>query len=299
MSNFNFLKSEYPELANLGQLAEELIDTDAASCLSKLRLLAEFIAKDIYYKYFNEKTNLTQYQLLKALEPYIDSKYMDVFHIIRKYGNDAIHENVATNEKAYQILKFTWGLCVWHYLTNCDGDSSVITAYEKPISRKLLLEKELDDAKKRSAELEAELKLKEEALKQTETNKTKELVNKQKATVGITDRFSDLSEAQTRHFIIDNMLLDAGWNIKKVEDFSADIKEFNTTEVKRELPVVGLPNTPSGKGFVDYALYDDNGKIIAIIEAKKSRRDVEEGKEQARQYANALETMTDFRPLIF
>lgn len=298
-SNFDFLKNEYPELAKLGSLAEELIDTDAASCLSKLRLIAEFIAKDIYYKYFNEKSKLTQYELLKELEPYINQKYMDVFHIIRKYGNDAVHENIASGEKAHTILKYTWGLCVWHYISNCGGNSSLIPAYEKPISRKLLLEKELEEAKKRSAELETQLKIKEDALKQTTINKTEELIHKQQDTEEITDRLSDLSEAQTRHFMIDNMLIEAGWNIKKVEDFSSDIKEYNTSEVKREIPVHGLANTSSGKGFVDYVLYDDNGKIIAIIEAKKSRRDVKEGKEQARQYANAIEKNTDFRPLIF
>lgn len=299
MSNFDFLTKEYPELAKLGSLAEELIDTDAASCLSKLRLITEFIAKDIYYKYFNEKTKLSQFELLKVLEPYIKQQYIDVFHIIRKCGNDAVHENVASNEKAHTLLKYTWGLCIWHYVTNCSGDGSSIPTYEKPISRKVLLEKELEEAKKRSTELEAELKLKEETLKQTAINKTEELVNNQKSTEKITDRLSDLSETQTRHFIIDNMLLDAGWNLKKVEDFSRDVKEYNTFEVKREIPVVGLPNTVSGKGFVDYALYDENGIIIAIIEAKKSRRNVKEGKEQARQYANAIETMTGFRPLIF
>ena len=52
MGNFDFLASEYLELSKLGSLAEELIDTDAASCLTKLRLITEFIAKDIYYKYF-------------------------------------------------------------------------------------------------------------------------------------------------------------------------------------------------------------------------------------------------------
>lgn len=299
MGNFDFLACEYPELSKLGSLAEELIDTDAASCLTKLRLITEFIAKDIYYKYFNKKSKLSQFELLKALRPYIKPQYMDVFHIIRKCGNDAVHENIASNERAHTLLKYTWGLCVWHYITNCCGDSSVISTYEKPISRKLLLEKELEEAKKRSAELEAELKLKENALKQSETDKTSELIGKQKETEDVTDRLSDLTEAQTRHFIIDNLLLDAGWNLRKVEDFSKDIKEYNTSEVKREIPVEGLLNTPSGKGFIDYALYDDNGQIIAILEAKKSRRDVKEGKEQARQYANALEKMAGFRPLIF
>ena len=182
MGNFDFLASEYLELSKLGSLAEELIDTDAASCLTKLRLITEFIAKDIYYKYFNEKSKLSQFELLKALEPYVKQQYMDVFHIIRKCGNDAVHENIASNERAHTLLKYTWGLCVWHYITNCNGDSTSIPTYEKPISRKLLLEKELEEAKKRSAELEAELKLKEEALKQTETNKPEDLINNQKVT---------------------------------------------------------------------------------------------------------------------
>lgn len=150
---------------------------------------------------------------------------MDVFHIIRKYGNDAVHENIASGEKAHTILKYTWGLCVWHYISNCGGNSSLIPSYEKPVSRKLLLEKELEEAKRRSAELEAQLKIKEDALKQTTVNKTEEFVRKQKDTEEVTDRLSDLSEAQTRHFIIDNMLIDAGWNIKKIKDFSSDIKE--------------------------------------------------------------------------
>ena len=36
-----------------------------------MRLITEFIAKDIYYKYFNEKSKLSQFELLKALEPEI------------------------------------------------------------------------------------------------------------------------------------------------------------------------------------------------------------------------------------
>ena len=47
MSNFDFLKNEYPELAKLGSLAEELIDTDAASALAKLRLITEYIANQL------------------------------------------------------------------------------------------------------------------------------------------------------------------------------------------------------------------------------------------------------------
>ena len=299
MSNFDFLKNEYPELAKLGALAEELIDTDAASTVAKLRLITEYIAKDIYYKYFKANPQISQFEVLKELEPYIDTKYMDIFHIIRKIGNSAVHENISSNEKAHQLLKFTYALCVWHYITNCEGDSSLIKPYEKPVSRKLLLEKELEEARKRSAELEAELKIKEEALSKMTASSTEELTNKQEETRKTVDRLGDLTEAQTRNYIIDEMLIEAGWDIKKVEDYNKEIKEYDTKSVKREVAVNNLPNTPSGKGYIDYTLYDDTGKIIAIIEAKKTRRDPKKGKTQAFYYANSVEKETGFRPLIF
>lgn len=303
MSNFDFLKSEYPELASLGALAEELIDTDAASCLTKLRIIGEFIAKDIYYKYFYTKSKLTQCELLKVLEPYIDQKYLDIFHIIRKYGNYATHENIATKEKAHQILQFAWGLCVWHYVTNCNGNSENIQPYVKPVSRLILLEKELDEANKKNEEIEKNLQSKINELETQISFKNDEakkyFIQKQTEKAEEANRLSDLTEAETRHFIIDNMLLESGWNLKKVEDFDSPVKNFDTDEVRREILVEGLPNTSSGKGYIDYALYDANNNIIAIIEAKRSRRDVKEGREQAFQYANALERMTGFRPLIF
>ena len=90
MSNFEFLKNEYPELAELGAIAEELIDTDAASCLTKLRLIAEYIAKDIYFRYFHEKSYEKQIDLLKELEPYIDYKYME--HYISELEEERISE---------------------------------------------------------------------------------------------------------------------------------------------------------------------------------------------------------------
>ena len=71
MGNFDFLASEYLELSKLGSLAEELIDTDAASCLTKLRLITEFIAKDIYYEFKNhwapEKQRFERIYLLEIL----------------------------------------------------------------------------------------------------------------------------------------------------------------------------------------------------------------------------------------
>ncbi len=46
-------------------------------------------------------------------------------------------------------------------------------------------------------------------------------------------------------------------------------------------------------------LWDDNGKPLAVIEAKKTRVDARAGQEQAKIYADALEKQTGQRPVIF
>lgn len=186
-----------------------------------------------------------------------------------------------------------------------NGDEAQIKSFVQPVSRMLLLEKELEEIKKKSEALEQELSKKEHMLQEKSRTfiesekRLKDLELKIQSQKETTERYSDFTEAETRNYLIDTQLQNLGWDIKFIEDKTKDIKEFNTQQVKREVPVTGLINTPSGNGFVDYVLYNEANEPIAIIEAKKTRRNVEEGQEQALQYANALEKMTGFRPLIF
>ncbi len=53
------------------------------------------------------------------------------------------------------------------------------------------------------------------------------------------------------------MLKEAGWQL--------DAKNF-------EIEVSGMPNN-QGKGFVDYVLWGDDGKPLALVEAKRTRKD--------------------------
>jgi len=96
------------------------------------------------------------------------------------------------------------------------------------------------------------------------------------------------SEAQTRQRIIDKRLLLAGWDVKK------------PSHVTEELDIwVGLPDgvaepqTPyQGHLFADYALLGQDGKPLAVVEAKKTSVEAEKGKEQARIYAEKIQTTT-------
>ena len=59
-----------------------------------------------------------------------------------------------------------------------------------------------------------------------------------------------------------------------------------------------MPNN-QGVGYVDYVLWGDDGKPLALIEAKRTTRSPMEGKQQAKLYADCLEKAYGQRPIIF
>jgi type I restriction enzyme R subunit len=97
----------------------------------------------------------------------------------------------------------------------------------------------------------------------------------------------DYNEADTRRYLIDVLLKEAGWNIHQPH-----LPEWTEYEVQ------GMP-TDSGKGRVDYVLWGDDGKPLALIEAKRTRKSADAGKHQAKLYADCLEQRFSQRPVIF
>jgi type I restriction enzyme R subunit len=97
----------------------------------------------------------------------------------------------------------------------------------------------------------------------------------------------DYNEADTRTLIIDLLLKEAGWALDSVQD--------------REFPLSGLPESVSrtGKGKADYVLWDDDGRPLAVVEAKRTTRDATAGQHQAKVYADALQAQFGQRPVIF
>lgn len=104
------------------------------------------------------------------------------------------------------------------------------------------------------------------------------------------------NEKQTREELIDPKLRLAGWTVLD--------KKYVVEKSKAclEPPVSGMPKThenPSGNGFVDYTMFGDDGKPLAICEAKKSVVNEEVGRVQACLYADALEKQYGVRPIIY
>ena len=80
------------------------------------------------------------------------------------------------------------------------------------------------------------------------------------------------------------MLEDAGW-----------------TEGKNwlnEYEISGIPNK-SEVGYADYVLTGDDGRILAVIEAKRTCVDVAKGRQQAKLYADLIEQKQGRRPVVF
>ncbi len=104
------------------------------------------------------------------------------------------------------------------------------------------------------------------------------------------------SEKETREQLIDPKLMRAGWDVLTTKY----LVEKNKACI--ETPVTGLPITSenkSGNGFVDYVLFGDDGKPLALIEAKKSVVNEEQGRVQAMLYADALEKQYGLRPVVY
>jgi type I restriction enzyme R subunit len=97
---------------------------------------------------------------------------------------------------------------------------------------------------------------------------------------------SHFNENETRYNVIDPLLRKANWDLS------------DRRSVGFEIPVDGYDAAPVN-GITDYCLYRDNGEVLAVIEAKKTRRDARVGKEQIYQYLTKIEAKQSFRPFGF
>lgn len=132
-------------------------------------------------------------------------------------------------------------------------------------------------------QIERLLKMNEELRQQMKTQKSKN-VKEREYTYD-----PNMPEWLTRKRYIDADLKANGYV------FDQDAKR-NCIEV--EYPVFGMPNE-TGKGSVDYVIWGDTGKIIAVLEAKRASESADKGRNQGKLYADCIQNMQGLRPVIF
>jgi len=105
-----------------------------------------------------------------------------------------------------------------------------------------------------------------------------------------------MNESTTRKELIDVQLKEAGWDVNDhtqvVEEY---VVELNSNNQAKE-PTAKYANNQ----FSDYVLLGKNGKPLAVVEAKKSSKDANTGREQAKQYCYNIQKKTnDILPFCF
>ena len=175
------------------------------------------------------------------------------------------------------------------FLSFCKGKLEDIKPYEYPkVSNQESLKSELVKKEIKIQKLleEIEEKKKENFKKLREKQ---ELAAIQTRTQNVANELN-FNEEQTRYNLIDNMLRNAGWTVNEDKKDSHDVKQ--------EFLVKHQP-TNSGEGYADYVLWDsDSDKPLAVIEAKKTSISADQGKTQAKIYADGIEKDFGVRPVI-
>jgi type I site-specific restriction endonuclease len=117
-SNFDFLQSHSPQLAKLGALAERYFHGDPPGALGKLRLLGEFLAKEIAAQHALLPSGQPSFDdVLRALKAHgvLPHDVADFFYHLKRAGNAALHENVGSAGEALHGLKIARALSVWYH----------------------------------------------------------------------------------------------------------------------------------------------------------------------------------------
>ena len=116
--NFGFLAKHSDVLVALGTQAELYFATDPAACLFKLRLLTELLAKAsaAHHGLFKDHGE-NQVDLLRRLRDrgVLPREIDDLFHGVRRSGNDAVHRNAGSAGEALQQLKMVRHIAVWFH----------------------------------------------------------------------------------------------------------------------------------------------------------------------------------------
>ncbi|MFD0801653.1 DEAD/DEAH box helicase family protein, partial [Streptomonospora algeriensis] len=303
MSNFAFLSAEWPDLYDEARRAERLARVDPrTSCFYARRTLELAVAwlyeADSALEEPRKKTldaRLSEPSMRTLTGPVVNNK----MHAIRMKGNDAVHgpaEPVPAKDSV-RIAAELFHVMYWlarNYTRDeanlpADGiafDADVVKRPAAPGEQQQKNRAELkaleDEFARKDAELAAERE--RNAALDAELADLRAQVAEAKAANAARSDTHDYNEDQTRDLFIDVMLREAGWTLDGEHD--------------REYPVTGMPNA-SGTGRADYVLWDDDGRPLAVVEAKRTKRSPAEGRHQARLYADALEAESGQRPVVF
>lgn len=260
VSNFDFLKKDFPVLSNFGKMAEKYCYSDSNSCLMKLGMIGETIVNLMFtydrIAFPHDNTAVARIDTLSR-EGLLTSDLVTILHGLRKVRNKAVHENYASIADDKIFLPMAHSLCEWFMQTYGDWNYShrdFVMPEENTVSG--TVDKEAEEKKESElTKLAEQMAAAAPIIEQTERKKQAYKAANQRPK----------TEAETR-FLIDEQLRMVGWD--------ADTENLRyskgTRPTKgRNLAIAEYPtNSKVGnRGYADYALFVGE-KLVGIIEAK-------------------------------
>ncbi|MFK8186430.1 MAG: DEAD/DEAH box helicase family protein [Phormidesmis sp.] len=303
MSNFTFLRTPLPSLHTHATKAETLIPTAPRAACFYTRFALE---QSVLWLYENDPHLRFPYEnglyaLIheRSFKNAIDPRLFSKLDLIRRKGNDAVHKSrpISENDARYlvgELFHVLYWLCRTYTpngnnLPNLTFAPAKIPQPSDPTEQakaQALSQQQLKELAEQLAKADERSRIETERRARTEAEleAIRAEVTALKAANAKTTDPHDYNEANTRRLLIDEMLREAGWNPSAPNAI--------------EFEVEGMP-TDSGNGKVDYVLWDDNGKPLALIEAKRTSKSPQSGQHQAKLYADCLEARYSQRPVIF
>jgi type I restriction enzyme R subunit len=219
------------------------------------------------------------------------------FRILRELGNKAVHridpirpgDAVLAARELFQVLRWlvlTYG-CDPEQVRGQRFDPDRLPSKDSAAAQQSHTREQLEALAEQLADRDKQLRdqrLASIASQEELARLREEITALRQANQAAAKPEEDLPEFETRKGYIDHYLEEAGWRLGEGCTHEHDVR--------------GMPNS-SGQGFVDYVLWGDDGKPLALVEAKRTSRDPMDGQRQAELYANCLEQRYGQRPLIF
>lgn len=264
-SNFAFLKSHFPVLANFGILAEKYCYSDSNSCIMKLGMIGETIVNlMLTYDKIKIPTDCNAVTKIKilSLQGLLTPDLSDILHALRKARNKAAHTNYENIKEGQTLLEMAYSLCEWFMQTYGDLQYKHCK-FVMPTEADAKSITDNDDKA-------AEQKMLEETEKIAAAAKAVAADERRKRALAAASQ-RQKSEAETR-YMIDTQLRKVGWE--------ADTENLRygkgiRPQKGKNLAIAEWPTLSSAgnKGRADYALFAGE-KLIAVIEAKAEHKDI-------------------------
>lgn len=298
VTNFDYLKKEpkFSRFVEVAISAEKLILADPEVSILNCRRAMEFALKWMYsVDSALEMPYRDNLQSLMNAEDYRQIVGSDIWgrmDYIRRSGNNVAHSNKKLGINIAMLCLENLFIYL-DYIFYCYSDKYEEKTFDRNIifariektkkSRKAAEAKKAELVKEQERLAQQELDLKK-LMEENASLKEELSARRKEQEQTYTPKPLELSEFKTRKLYIDAMLIDAGWTEGK--------------DWLNEVELLGMPNK-SGIGYADYVLYDDMHRPLAVIEAKATCKDIAEGRQQAKLYADLLEKKYNRRPVIF